>query len=178
MRRANAVLSGLILMLFLLHAVLGAFQLIGVGMTPKWLSWLLLGLVALHTLLGIWLTIRTLRVTARSGVSYWKGNELFWARRISGFAIMVLIAFHVTAFSVTVDGALRLVHFDFWKLLTQLLLLLSIAAHVLMNLRPLLLSFGIPAWCARAGELWVALSILLCCMAAALMIYWMRWNVW
>lgn len=177
MRRFNAILTGLILLLFLLHAILGGFQLLGLGSTAlKTLAWVAVGLVALHTLIGAKLTADTLRVWKRTRVSYWRENKLFWARRLSGLAVMVFLVFHMTAFGTGGGAVYRLRWFDAAKLATQLLLVASIALHVVSNVKPLLIAFGIKGLRAWAADLLVILAVLLLFMAAALVVYYLRWN--
>ena len=144
MRKWNAILTAAILVLFLIHATLGGFQLVGVGDTAaKWAAWAALALIVVHTVIGVKLTLDALRVWKKTGVSYFRENALFWARRLSGFAIMVLLAFHLTAFGETNGGMYRLKWFDTAKLVTQILLVAAIALHIVTNVRPMLISFGI-----------------------------------
>ena len=177
MRKLNAVLTAAILLLFLAHAILGGFQLLGVGSTAvKALAWICVGLIAAHTVIGIKLTADTLRVRQRTGVGYFRENTLFWARRISGFAVMVLLAFHLTAFGDNSGAQYRLRWFDTAKLVTQLLLVAVIALHVLSNVKPMLISFGVRSLKERAGDILLILSVLLLFMAAAFIVYYIRWN--
>ena len=177
MRRFNAILSAAILLLFLLHGVLGAFQLFGLGAaTLRGMAYVLLTLVAAHAALTLKLTWDSVRVWRRTGAGYFRQNRLFWARRISGVAIMVLLAFHVTAFSYTTDGAFRLRWFDAFRLATQLLLLLSVAVHVIANVKPMLIALGIRRLRPRAADALFLLSATLLVMALAFVIYYARWN--
>ena len=177
MRRLNAILSAAILLLFILHGVLGAFQMFGMGtVTMKAITHSMLTLIAVHTALGTKYTADAIRVWRKTGAPYFRQNLLFWARRVSGFAIMVLIAFHVTAFSYTVEGAFRLKWFDGFRLATQLLLLASIAVHVVANVKPMLISFGIRRLRPRTADLLFILSALLLVMAVAFIVYYLRWN--
>ena len=180
MRKWNAVLSALVLLLFILHGVLGAFQLSGLGNTvSKGLSHSAMFLAALHACIGVKLTWDTLQAQRKAGAAYWKENRLFWARRLSGLAVLVLLVFHLFAFSYTTpEGYTRLAWFSAGKLASQLLLAAAVAVHVLANLRPLLISFGVKRLGAWAGELLFALSLLLLLMAAAFVIYYLRWNIW
>ena len=99
MRKLNAVLSMLILVLFILHAVFGSFQILGIGNTAlKLLAWVSVCLIIVHTVIGIKLTWDTLRIQKKNGVSYFRENKLFWVRRISGFAVMLFIAAHIFVF--------------------------------------------------------------------------------
>ncbi len=178
MRKLNAILSMAILLLFIVHAVFGSLQLAGLsGLMLKPLGWLLLVLVGLHMLIGIKLTVDSLQVWKRTGVAYFKENKLFWARRLSGFAIMLLIGFHLTAFGQTDAGVYRLQWFSGFKLATQLLLVLAIAVHVITNVRPMLISFGVKSLRQWVGDILFVLSLLLVLMAAAFIIYYLRWNL-
>ncbi len=178
MRRINGILTAAILVLFIAHAVLGAFQLFGIGsVTLRVLAWILAGLVIVHTLIGFKLTFDTLRAWKKSGVSYFRHNALFWARRLSGYAVMVFLIFHAFAFSYTSSGAYRLYAFDGFRLTTQILLVVTIAVHVITNVKPMLITFGIKNLRAIAGDILLVLSILLLFMAAAFIFYYLRWNV-
>ena len=179
MRKWNAVLTALILALFLVHAILGSFQLLGVGDTvAKAAAWAAAGLIMVHAGISVKLTADTLRVRRKTGVAYFRENTLFWARRLSGFTVMLLLFFHITAFGRTVNGVYRLQWFDTAKLTTQLLLVVCTAVHVITNVKPALISFGIRSWKPRAGDILFVLSVLLLFMAAALIVYFLRWNVW
>ena len=181
MRKWNAILSGLILVLFLFHAIAGSLGLMsmnsGGGLFLSILPWILLGCIILHTIIGIKLTIDTLRACKKSGVSYFKENKLFWARRISGFAIFLLILFHVFLFmGHSVDGAYRLNYFGTAQLATQVLLVLSIAVHVLTNVKPSLIALGMKSLKKYALDILIALSVLFIFMGIAFFIYFMRWQ--
>ena len=179
MRKWNAILTAAIMVLFLLHAIFGAFQLFGVGPTAlKAAAWTALVLVALHTLIGVKLTADSIKVRKKTGVGYFKQNKLFWARRVSGFAVMVLLAFHMTAFGYSNGGAYRLRWFTDFKLATQILLIVTLAVHVLMNVRPMLISFGVRGLKKYVGDILFVLSVLLLFMAAAFVVYYLRWNIW
>ena len=177
MRKLNAVLGAAILVLFLLHAILGSFQLLGRGDTAlKGAAWAALALIALHTGIGVKYTVDSLRVWKRTGAGYFRQNALFWARRLSGFAVMALLAFHLAAFGTGSGGAYRLRRFDTAKLAAQLLLAAAVALHVISNVKPMLISFGVRGLKARAGDILAVLSVLLLFFAAAFIVYYLRWN--
>ena len=179
MRKWNAILTAAIMLLFLLHAILGGFQLFGVGATAlKAVAWAALVLVAAHTLIGVKLTADSIKVWKKTGAGYFRQNKLFWARRVSGFAVMVLLVFHMTAFGYSNGGAYRLRWFTDFKLATQILLIVTLAVHVLMNVRPMLISFGVRGLKKYVGDILFVLSVLLLFMAAAFIVYYLRWNVW
>ena len=179
MRKANAVITALIMLLFVIHGVLGAFQMLGAaGTWHKTLARAAFGLAVVHALIGLRLTVDTLKTQKKAGTAYPGANRLFWARRISGFALMILLVLHMTAFTGKVDGVVRLKPFGGFQLAVQLLLVIALALHVLMNVKPLLISFGIRSLRERAFDILFVLSILLLVMAAGFVIYYLRWNVW
>jgi len=178
MRKFNAVLTAVILILFIDHAVFGGLQMLGAGATAaKAVSYLCAGLVAVHIIISTKLTIDTLRAQKKAGAAYFRENMLFWARRVSGFAVMVLLFFHFTAFGYYVDDAYRLQWFDVCKLITQILLVVTLAVHIISNAKPVLISFGIKSLKEHVGEILFVLSALLLFAAAAFIVYYLRWNV-
>jgi len=177
MRKLNAILTALILVLFLAHAILGGFQLLGVGDTSlKVLARAAVVLVVIHTAIGVKLTADSLRVWKKTGVSYWRENRLFWARRLSGLAVMVFLIFHMTIFMGSGD-VYRLQWFTTGRLITQILLVVSLAVHVITNVRPMLISFGVKSLKPYVGDILFVLSVLLLFLAAAFVVYYLRWNM-
>ncbi len=182
MRKFNAILTAAIMVLFLVHAVAGGFQLAGWlaggSVIPQTAAWAMTVLVGIHTLLGIKLTANTLKAIRSSGASYYKQNRLFWLRRISGLAVMLFLIVHVVIFEGKGEGSsYRLSLFEGVQLASQILLVVSLALHILSNLKPAMLSFGIKS-CKELGlDLLVVLSVLLLLMGAAFVVYYLRWNV-
>ena len=182
MRKWNAILSAVILLLFLVHSIAGMFQLAGILSGGKqWLTimtWGMTILIAVHAVLGCILTAETLRSIKKSGASYYKENRLFWLRRISGFAIMLLIGAHIAAFQVKeTAGAVRLPFFGGLQLTLQLLLVASVAVHVLTNIKPLMLSLGTVKARHIFTDILVILSVLLAAAGVGFIIYFIRFNV-
>ena len=83
---------------------------------------------------------------------------------------------HMTAFSAGNADAYRLKWFSSGKLATQLLMVLTLAVHLISNIRPALITFGIKGLQKKTGHILFALSVLLLFMAAAMVIYYLRWN--
>mgnify|MGYP002857521129 CR=1 FL=1 len=181
MRKANAVISMAVMMLLLVHAVAGGFQLMGVfpggNQELKVLAWIMVGLIFLHFLIGIKLTVDTLIAIRRSGVSYRRENRIFWARRISGFAIMLFTLCHLAVFLGPSGEVFRLTVFEGVQLTTQIMLVLSLAVHVLTNVRPLLISFGIKGFRIYVKDILFVLAIIMLFCGIAMVIYYLRWNV-
>ena len=177
MRRLNAMLSMIILVLFVVHGVLGAFNMMAIGsVTTRVLAWTMTALILIHILLGICFTIQTLHAQKKAGAVYFKENRLFWARRLSGLLVMILIFFHIAAFSGVSKEHYRLPDFEIFQLLTQILLVLSIGVHVVTNVKPMLIAFGIKKLKPKAVDMIFWISALLLFMVAAFIIYYIRWS--
>ena len=178
MKRANALISAAILVLFALHGVGNALQLFGIGsIVPAAIGWTMLGLAGAHAVIGVVLTVRTLREQVRSGTAYPGLNRRFWAVRASGLALVVCAAFHVLMFGGPGGEFVRLALFGHAELAMHLLLVASLAVHVLCNMEPLLIDLGLPAPRPRAADAVVVFALLLLLMAAAFAFYFVRWAV-
>ena len=182
MRKWNALLSMGILALLLVHGIAGGLQLAGLlpggSLVMKVLAWVMLGLIVLHTCIGVKLTADTLTACKKSGASYFRENRLFWLRRVSGLAIMAFIACHLLIFTGTAqDGIVRLHLFEGMQLITQILLVASIAVHVLSNIKPLMLALGVRGGKELFLDVLIVLSGILLFTGLAFIVYYIRWNV-
>ena len=135
-----------------------------------------IGILAAHTVLGLLLTAQTFRASRSGGKLYGKQNALFWARRTSGLAILLMLFFHIGVFGRVQDGVYILFPFTTVRLLTQLLLVASVFVHLLLNLRPLLVSLGIVRDKEQRGDLYLILSILVLFAAGSIILYYIGWN--
>ena len=114
-------LSVLLLFICLLHGLMGSFMLLGISSgAGKFLAWIGVGILAAHTVLGLLLTAQTFRASRSGGKLYGKQNALFWARRTSGLAILLMLFFHIGVFGRVQDGVYILFPFTTVRLLTQL----------------------------------------------------------
>ena len=99
MRKWNTILSVLMLLIFMIHGIMGSFMLNGVGSSAgKLLAWIGVGILVVHTVIGVILTVQSLQTAKQSGKMYLKQNAIFWARRASGMAILILLLFHIGLF--------------------------------------------------------------------------------
>ena len=99
MRKWNTILSVLMLLIFMIHGIMGSFMLNGVGSSAgKLLAWIGVGILVVHTVIGVILTVQSLQTAKQSGKMYLKQNVIFWARRASGMAILILLLFHIGFF--------------------------------------------------------------------------------
>lgn len=180
MRRVNAWVSLAIVVLLLVHAIAGGYQLAGVipggNATLTVLAYALVGLVAVHAVLGTILTVRSLR-TSRSGTRYSRENAGFVVRRVSGFLILVFLVAHVLLFAgSTSSGSYRLNLFEGPQLALSIGLVASVAVHLVCNVRPLFLSLGLDQR-ARRRDVAIVLGVVMAFAAAMFVVYYLRWNV-
>lgn len=174
MRKINTVLSILLIVIFMLHGLMGSFMLVGIGSNAgKVLAWIGVSVLVVHTVIGFILTIQTLK---NKGCSYLKQNVVFWARRASGLAILILLFFHIGLFGGIKDGMYILFPFTTVKLVTQLLLIVALFIHLFINIRPLLISLGIISYKERRGDIFLILSVLLLFCVGAVIIYYIGWH--
>jgi succinate dehydrogenase/fumarate reductase cytochrome b subunit len=128
-------------------------------------------------LIGIILTVKTVHILKKSGVHYFRENALFWIRRISGFALMLLVVLHFVLFVQTGEGIFRLHDFDVPQLVGQVLMLLALAVHLLCNIRPLAIACGLDGGSDYGRDVLLILSVVLAFCALAFVVYYLRWNV-
>lgn len=181
LRKVNAIISMAVIVLLLVHAVAGGFQLMGIlsggGRMLAVMAWVMTGLIGLHIIIGVKLTADTLLAIRKSGVSYPGENRIFWARRISGFAVMLFIFCHIAVFLQPKGAVYRLTAFEGIQLATQIFMVLSLAVHVLTNVKPLLISFGIKGFRIYVKDVLFVLAIVMFFSGIAMVIYYLRWNV-
>jgi hypothetical protein len=181
MRRLNAIISIAVIALFLIHGIAGAFQMMGFipggSSLLKILTWIMLGFVFMHIIIGSILTVQTLRISKKSGASYYKENALFWIRRISGFVLMLLVFLHLTVFMQTGSGLFRLGYFGTPQLTGQIIMLLALAVHILCNIKPVAIALGLYGGRGYCRDILLILSIVLGFCTVAFVVYYLRWNV-
>ena len=176
MRKLNMFLVIGMLVTFLAHAIAGSLQLAGAQVnTLTGLGWVSVGLICAHIVVTTILTIDTLKSIKASGASYFKDNKLFWVRRISGFTIVIPLLMHLLIFKSSNAEAFRLTVFSTGRMISQILLVVCIALHVMTNIKPMLISLGIKSYKESFVDVLLILSC--CCLlfAAAFAIYYIRW---
>ena len=176
MRKWNAILTAVILILFLLHGIMGGFMLTGIGSSAmKYAGTACMILILVHSGIGIRLSFDTIKAWRQSGGGFFRENRLFFARRISGFAVLALMFVHIGSFSYMGENGLRLRNFTQTRLVLNLLLVASLAVHIISNARPALIAFGIRPFKKHSGDILFVLSAVLLFMAAAFIVYYLRW---
>ena len=166
MRKWNTILSVLMLLIFMIHG----------SSVGKILAWIGVGILVVHTVMGTVLTVQSLRAAKHSGKMYLKQNAIFWARRASGMAILILLFFHIGLFGKVQNGTYILFPFTTVKMVTQLLFVAAIFIHVFINIRPLLVSLGIISYKERRGDIYLILSVLLLFIAGSVIFYYIAWQ--
>ncbi len=170
MRKINGIIAMLVLVLFVVHGILGALNMMNIAtVIVKVLSHTMLSLIVVHAVLSIILTVRSVRTAVKTKAPYFRHNRVFWARRLSGILIMALVFFHMTAFGYTSGGVFRLVPFDVFRLITQV--------HIITNVKPVLITFGVKRLRPKAGDILFFVSVAMLFMAAGFIIYYIRWQL-
>ena len=177
-RQANAIISAVMLVLFLVHGVGNSFALMGMAMPlGKGLAHVILTLAVVHAVLGVILTVATFSAQREAGVSYVGLNSRFWAVRISGLAIAPLVALHMLTFMLKGDGPYGMRAYAELEVAANVCLVLAVAIHVIANTRPMLVSLGIGAPKAFTDNIMLVLSVLLLLMGVAFVVFYLTWNV-
>jgi len=177
MRKLNMILVLGIFLTFLVHAVMGAFKLMGADVAvPSFIARILLVLVCGHVIVTGILTAKTLIARKRSGAGYFRNNLMFWARRLSGLAIIIPLVMHIVVFSGTGNAEqYRLIYFDVGKLISQILFAASLGLHVLININPLLMGLGVRQHKAFSADFCFVLLVILITASVAFFVYYCRW---
>lgn len=176
MRKANMVAVAGMLITFLLHGIFGSVRLLGGNSdTLKAVAYISVAFVTLHIILTCIMTCQTLIAWKKSGTGYFRQNKLFWARRISGFAILIPLVMHIVIFSPSNQDVIRLSVFTTGRLISQILLVLTIALHVITNAKPALITLGIRNLKKFTFDILFVLSVLMLFFAIAFLVYYLRW---
>jgi hypothetical protein len=170
-----------LVVLLLLHGIAGGFQMTGIipggSSLLEALAWIMIALLAVHFVIGVILTAKTIHASSRAGATYVKENMLFWIRRLSGFALALLLILHLLVFVQTGTGVFRLHDFGIQELLGQMLLLTSLTIHLLCNIRPLAIALGLHRGSGYGRDILWILAIVMAFCALAFVVYYLRWNV-
>ena len=81
------------------------------------------------------------------------------------------------AFSDNNSEVFRLVPFDLYRLILQLLFLCSVAVHLIANVKPLLISFGTRKLRQKWGTVLFFVSAGLLFMTIGFIVYYVRWQM-
>ena len=177
MRKLNVFLVAGIFITFIIHALMASLRLFGAETdTVKIIAFICAGLICAHVAVTVILTVQTLHARKKSGAGYFRSNLMFWARRISGLTILIPLLMHIFIFSGTGDDAFRLVTFTTGRFISQIFLVVTIAFHGLINIRPLMISLGAKSPKLFSADLIFIISVILLIAAAAFSFYYLRWT--
>ena len=161
-RKLNAIVSALLMISFVAHGITNGLYLVGVLPEPiKGIAHITELICWIHIVIGVFLTAQGIIASARSGALYPSLNRRYLAVRISGILIAVLMLQHVIGASHAVDHSVVPMN----ALVSDLLLVVSIAVHVACNIRPQFMSLGLPS--ESATRVAVALLVLIALMGLA-----------
>ena len=176
MRRINIFVVTGIMIAFVFHAISGSIRLFGADAgSPLISAWICMFLVGVHVIITAILTVRTLLTIKKSGKGYFRENLLFWARRISGFALLIPLVMHLFVFSGTGDEAYRLVFFHSGRLISQILMVVALGLHILTNVHPLLIGLGVKHHGVLSADSLFVLTVFLLFCCGAFCVYYLRW---
>ncbi len=177
MRKANIIISHLMIILFAVHVIFGSFLMLGVShILLHSVAILFIILTVVHAVIGTILTIRTDITQNKAGVRYQKENSLFWTRRNSGFAVLVLMIFHVIVFSKgsSLNGPPP---FNTFGLITNLLMVAALAVHIVSNIKSLFIGSGIKRPKILTANIIFVLSVILLLATVAFISYYIWWKM-
>ena len=178
MRKWNNILARVIIVLFLLHALMGSLMLLGMSnISFKSLSWLLFAMVAVHGILGVLSTVQAVKGGKKSGKWYLRQNAGYWTKRFSGLAILILLCFHISAYTTTVGDAFFLKEFTVGRMVAQLLLIISIFIHLAVSVKSMLIAKGVTKFKEKTVDWMMVLSLLMLFFATAVIIYFIQWHI-
>ena len=178
MRKWNNILARVIIVLFLLHALMGSLMLLGlstISFLP--LSWILMIAVVIHGIMGLLSTFMAVKSGRASGRWYFRQNAAFWTKRISGIAILLLLIFHVTVYTTSVNGRFFLKEFTFCRLLSQILFMLAIFIHLAVSIKSMLIAKGTVKFRERTFDWMLVLSVMMLFFVTAVIIYYIQWQM-
>lgn len=178
MRKLNHILARIIIALFLLHALMGSLMLLGISeVTFAPFSWVLFTTVIAHGVLGILSSVQTLKSGKKSSKWYLKQNAGFYTKRISGIAILILIMFHINAYTTSIHGHFFLKEFTLCKMILQILLILAIFLHLAVSIKSMLIAKGVIKFKEKTIDWMLVLSVMIIFFIVAVIAYYIQWQV-
>ena len=177
MRKINTLLTCLLIVMVLCHVMTGSFMMLGISyVTFKPLAYFTLFLTVIHAVIGIILTVKSL-IKARKGNSYFELNARFWAIRITGVLMIVLLFFHMGMFGAKKYGRFVLNEFTPLRYIATALLVITLLAHIVLGLKPLLTALGVLSEKNRVKSLLVCLAIFFILAFIATTVYFIGWQL-
>ena len=177
MRKLNLRICTAMVFLLLLHCALGCFMLSGISRIYfRLLNVLLACCVCLHAVLGCLVCFRSIRNALRTGTWYLRENWRHWTQIVSGFGIIILLPFHVSAYTTSSGGKYFLREFTCTGLILQILFASAVYIHVLLGIGSLSVAC---AWLDSRPMRTVCRTVCTCLYLLALfslLVYYRRWT--
>ncbi len=147
LRKWNTIAAAVLVGLLLVHGLLGCYRLLGFQTAGgRLLGVIMLGLLVFHASAGFFFSFSAMRNCKFGKPWYLAANWMFWARHISGLAILILIPLHFYTYGVMANnGGFLVLPFPFTRLLAQILLIAAILIHLVLSLRSFLMKFFVIA---------------------------------
>ncbi len=178
MRKWNGRLARLIIALLLLHAMVGSFALLGLSTVYiKPLAYLLAAAVMAHAVLGGISTVSALKSGARGARWHLKVNSVFWIKRVTGVAILLMAFYHFGVYTGTENGEFVLKEFTAFKMLTQIIFVLVIFIHIFVSVKGMLVAGGVVKFKERMWDWILVLSVFMLFFCIAIVGYFITWKV-
>lgn len=175
MRKVFTLLTAILTLLCLWHAAMGGFMLLGISTRPAAFMGCLAGILTVfHILLGCRFWLRTLKQGQCFYYSY--ANRLFWLRRGSGIAVLLLFLFHWHVFGGMQGTHYVLYEFTVFKFITQFLFVSMLFLHIGLNIRPLLLALGIRQAAVHTRDVYSVLFVFYLFIIGSLIYYYAGWQ--
>lgn len=144
MRKINSIIATIILVLLVDHIIFATLHLAGYPVHVFGpLAYLMLALVIIHGVLSMILTVNAEKTGMKTKARYNKENAEFWARRTSGVAILAFAIFHAHAMMKLPDGRPRISTLGPIARICNIGLAISVCVHIVINIKPLMISLGI-----------------------------------
>lgn len=142
MYRIHALFAVLLLVLLVLHLAAAAVTLLTAAFfAQEMLRCFFFAVVCMHGLLALWRVLRGKGL--RELMAYPGKNKTYWLRVGSGIAVFLLLLIHRTLWTEQTGFGLLPKNFTQGSLVVQMLFLIVLATHIMSNIRPLLLDFGV-----------------------------------
>lgn len=143
MRKINSIVTIILILLFLDHGIFGILNTLGVAKVFLPVARVLRIFLLIHVIISIILTIRSEKVSFKTKAVYNKENKEYWMRRWTGLFIFVFFIAHMRTMKAGADGTAKLASTSTFGKISFILFVASIAAHLAINFRPLMISLGV-----------------------------------
>ena len=143
MRKINSIVTIVLILLFLDHGIFGTLNTLGKGQVVLPVARLMRVFLVIHVIISIILTVKSEKVSFKTKATYNKENREYWLRRWTVLLIFVFFVAHMHMAKAGVDGTAKIANASIFGKITFILFVTSIAAHLAINFRPLLISLGV-----------------------------------